>query len=154
MKKKYVKAICIVTILCLTFGIYSLAHPSETSLIGEWGSILKTISESSSQDVYAQGTSGTVLKSDVEQAKQFYILYGMDEQAAEEEAIAYTLKREALYQEAIRNGYEVTADEIWSYLEKLKDDIETADNKDDVMKLIEQFKEELKENENYQIVVK
>ena len=52
------------------------------------------------------------------------------------------LKRDATYQKAISEGYTVTDDEVWAYLEELKNIINEAVNKEEAQALINQFDSE------------
>lgn len=54
----------------------------------------------------------------------------------------HSFQREALYQAAIENGYSVTDEEVWNYLEELKDTIHNAGNKEDIIAIIRQFETE------------
>lgn len=111
--------------------------------MSEWGKTLRgyAIDEKveEEQEIYAKGNSAAITEEEIQQATDFYILSGMNKDAAREKAIAYVKEREALYEEAIRNGYSVTEDEIWNYLEELKEDINNADNKEDVYEVMNSF---------------
>ena len=107
-----------------------------------WGKTLKAHSENRNvkeSDIYTEGNSATITEADIRQGTDFYVLSGMNEEAAREEAIKYMMKREALYAEAVRNGYSVTDDEVRAYLEELKQTIASADNKEDVEAVIKGF---------------
>ena len=62
-----------------------------------------------------------ITKDDIEQATEFYILAGYTESTAREKAIKYMLERDATYQKAISEGYSVTDEEVWAYLDELKE---------------------------------
>ena len=93
-------------------------------------------------DVYAEGERTCITNNDIEQVQKFYMLFGMDEQIARETAVEYVKEREALYQEAIDNGYSVTDEEVWDYIEELKEIINSADNKEDALAIMNQFDSE------------
>lgn len=52
------------------------------------------------------------------------------------------LSRDAMYQKAISEGYSVTDDEIWDYLEELKVTISQSENAEQAQILIDQFDSE------------
>ena len=64
------------------------------------------------------------------------------ESTAREKAIKYMLERDATYQKAISEGYSVTDEEVWAYLDELKEIINGATNKDEAQALINQFDSE------------
>lgn len=66
----------------------------------------------------------------------------MSEEEAKSKAVEYVMEREALYQEALRNGYTVTEQEVLDFLEEQKEFIQMADNKEEVMAVINQFDSE------------
>lgn len=144
-KAKYiVGAASLLLILCVGGNIY--AKQSGVSLMESWGKILnksyKDTQARNNMQVYAEGENGIVLVSDIEQAKEFYMLSGMNEKEAEKEAVDYAYKREALYQAAIASGYSVTDEEVRAYLEELKELAKTAGNKEEVDAAIKQFPSE------------
>ena len=142
-KIKIISNVCIVLVLITILSISSYATSSSSVIMSDWG---KTLAENSkdmqSEDIYAVGKNAIVTNKDVDQAVEFYMLSGMDEQNAKEEAVKYTFQREALYQAAIENGYSVTDEEVWEYLEELKDTINHADNKEDAIAIMSQFETE------------
>ena len=83
-----------------------------------------------------------ISEKDIELAENFYLLSGMDEENAHKRAAEYVEKRETLYQEAVSNGYDVTDQEVWDYLEELKVIINQADNREDALKAMGQFESE------------
>ena len=144
MKKKTKTVIGILGMLAVlsVFVIPALAQGKFDSFMVNWGKTLKEHSENrdvKESDIYMKGKSASVTEADIKQGTDFYVLSGMDEEAAREEAIKYMMKREALYAEAVRNGYSVTDDEVRAYLEELKQTIASADNKEDVEAVIKGF---------------
>lgn len=133
-------------VIVLILSIPVLAQSKADSLMSAWGNILKGHANNETaqeNDIYAKGVSATITKEEVQQATEFYLLSGdMSEQEAREKAISYSEKREALYEEAIQNGYSVTDEEVWSYLDELKEFITTSDNKDDAYAVINSFNSE------------
>lgn len=147
MDKKIKYMICaFCLILVIGFGGNIYAQQSGVSIMKNWGAILNknysNTKAADSEDIYAKGKNGVVLVSDIKQAKEFYLLSGMTEEQAEQEAVDYAYKREALYQSAIANGYSVTDEEIWDYLNELKEFAKTAGNKEEAEAVMKQFPSE------------
>lgn len=142
-KIKIISNVCIVLVLITVLSMSSYATSSSSVTMSDWGETLAEKSKDmQSEDIYAVGKNAIVTNKDVDQAVEFYILSGLDEQNAKEEAVKYTFQREALYQAAIENGYSVTDEEVWEYLEELKDTINHADNKEDIITIMSQFETE------------
>lgn len=144
-KTKYmICAFCLILVIGIGGNIY--AQQSGVSIMKNWGAILNknysNTKAADSEEVYAKGKNGVVLVSDIKQAKEFYLLSGMNEEEAEQEAVDYAYKREALYQSAIANGYSVTDEEIWDYLNELKEFVKTAGNKEEAEAVMKQFPSE------------
>lgn len=123
----------------LLFQKTTIADQTVTSIMSDWGHILKNSYENDNKEVFAKGDNYTILKFDIEQAIQFYLLNGLTKENAKKEAVKYTLEREVLYQAAVENGFTATKEEIYDYLYKLKNTIETSNNKDDAEAVIAQF---------------
>lgn len=81
-------------------------------------------------------------ENDVHITAEFYKVMGADEKTAQENAYDAMKKREALYNEAISNGYTATEEEIKNYVENLKELAAEASNKDDIGKLMSVFPSE------------
>ena len=77
---------------------------------------------------------------------------GYDEDKALEAAKEYLIKREAIYMEAVSNGYSATDEEVWEYLDTLKETINSAENSEDIISVIEQFDSE-EDFWNYEFIV-
>lgn len=132
----------VILIMALITGFYAMAGNSDSVFLKKWGQILSTNSSSDNSQIYAKGKNTTVFDADIEQARQFFALSGMDEKSAEEQAVEYTLEREALYHAAIENGYSVTDQEVREYLEELKVTLNSADNKEVFLDILSQFDSE------------
>lgn len=147
MKRKTV-AIAIIAIIVTILRIGTekvFAEPSNISILRKWGSILKEQSNSlkpvSEEELYAIGESAVITRQEYEQTVAFYSLQE-DKNTAEEKADRYVKEREALYAAAVEAGYTATEEEIHDYLDNLKKTIETVDNKDEVMAVMESFPSE------------
>ena len=125
-------------------GINVFANTNTSTILADWGKYLNANYHDAGMniDVYAEGERTCITNNDIEQVQKFYMLFGMDEQIARETAVEYVKEREALYQEAIDNGYSVTDEEVWDYIEELKEIINSADNKEDALAIMNQFDSE------------
>lgn len=85
------------------------------------------------------GQDVIVTKEQIDAAKDYYENKGVGSKESEEKAVAYVEEENALYAEAINNGYDVTEKEIDEYINKLKRLSETAENKEDIEKVISGF---------------
>ena len=98
MKKKTKTVIGILGMLAVlsVFVIPALAQGKFDSFMVNWGKTLKEHSENrdvKESDIYMKGKSASVTEADIKQGTDFYVLSGMDEEAAREEAIKYMMKR-------------------------------------------------------------
>lgn len=135
----------LILVVSFVVGGSVFAERSDLSKLEEWGGNLKNNVEkqdSEEDDIYARGKNTIITNSEIEQAKEFYMISGLDEEEALAQSIEYVTEREALYQAAIQSGYSVTDEEVWAYLDELKEFITEADNKEDVMAVINQFDSE------------
>lgn len=155
-KTKVISVICILTVTSCLVGIKVLAGSAVSSMLTEWGSYLSQKYYENETDntgeIYAQGERASITNRDIEQVQKFYILTGMEEQVALEKAVQYVKEREALYQAAMDNGYAVTDEEVWAYLEELKKVIQSADNKEDAFSVMRQFDSE-EDYWNYEFLI-
>lgn len=113
----------------------------------EWGDTLKKYSyipETTSNNIasYENIDFITVPQKEIDQTIEFYKLRGINDEAAAEKAENYCKIRNALYYEAIQQGFEVTDQEIYDYLEELKAVTETASNKEQYELIVEGFGDE------------
>ena len=142
-KRKYMMIGTGILLLLLLCVGNAFTNSSGKSLLSQWGNILnRTQKENPGGDIYAQGKNTVVLRKDVEQAKEFYILSGMEDAAALDRAETYMYEREAMYHLATEKGYQATDEQVRAYLEELKKTANSAANKDDVFALIDQFDSE------------
>ncbi len=144
-KAKIIIGILSISSLLLAFGMHVTAQSKEGSIMSDWGKILKVYSENEEvekPEIYMLGNSAQITEADIKQGTELFVLSGMDREQAKEEAIKYAMKREALYEEAINNGYTVTDEEVRAYLEELKEVINSADNKEDALQVIKAFDSE------------
>ena len=144
MKRKICSIILSAVVLVSAGLTYAASSNDHIDLMEKLGRIFKNDAETSSTgEIYARGNSGGIITAkDFEKAVQFYLTAGNDETTAREKAEEYLLRRDALYQEAVANGYTVTDAEITEYLSELKETVDTAANKEDVYALMSQFDSE------------
>ena len=143
MKKR---RIIVLLSACLVIGsvsVYAASPNPNIETMQNVGQLFKSYENNTDDSIFAKGKSGGIItKKDIEQATEFYILAEYDKNTAREKAIDYMLKRDATYQKAISEGYTVTDDELWAYLEELKNIINEAVNKEEAQALINQFDSE------------
>ena len=109
-----------------------------------YGRNLKKDYDSDEMTVYFKGKTAEITKKDLEMSIDNLVLSGLKEENAIKEAVKLTMEREALYEEAVAEGFNVTDDEIKAYLEELKGMMDKADNKAQVEAIIKGFGSEEK----------
>lgn len=128
-----------------------IAFAKSNTKLSDWGRFLSQSYVQSKQDssntkdesdVYEEGITAVVTNDEIEQATNFYVLAGADATTAKSKAVDYMEEREALYQEAIANGYTVTDEEVQQHIDQLKETINTAENAEEVQQIIAQFPSE------------
>jgi len=142
MKKKaiWISGI-VILILCLMIGIGVMAESSFP--FKKWGKTLNDYYQKKEEGLpYAVGKNGMITIEEVKVAKSSYLLQGMDEDEAEKLAADYCMKKEALYQKALREGYSITDQEVWDYVNELRAHVDEAINKDEMREIISQFDSE------------
>ena len=134
----------IVVMLSVGIAIPVFAGSQYSELFKNWGQKLKEYSDKENTETEQLQPQNMIMLSeeDIQLATSFYELQGYDESSARTEAETYLLEREALYQEAIKNGYTVTDEEVWTYLDELKKIIDSAENKEDVYAIMRAFDSE------------
>ena len=103
------------------------------------GQNLRNDYDSDEMSVYFKGKTAVITKKDLEMSIDNLVLSGLKEENAIKEAVKLSMEREALYEEAVTEGFNVTDDEIKAYLEELKGMMDKADNKDQVDAIIKGF---------------
>ena len=109
-----------------------------------YGRNLKKDYDSDEMTVYFKGKTAEITKKDLEMSIDNLVLSGLKEENAIKEAVKLSMEREALYEEAVTEGFNVTDDEIKAYLEELKGTMDKADNKAQVEAIIKGFGSEEK----------
>ena len=75
-------------------------------------------------DIYAVGNNIAISKAEIQQYMDFYLNDGKDEKEAYQLAVKDAKERNALYVAAIQNGYDVTDEEIHTWLSELRNILE------------------------------
>lgn len=109
-----------------------------------YGRNLKKDYDSDEMSVYFKGKTAVITKKDLEMSIDNLVLSGLKEENAIKEAVKLTMEREALYEEAVTEGFNVTDGEIKDYFEELKGTMDKADNKAQVDAIIKGFGSEEK----------
>lgn len=147
-------AACLLLCVVLFFGTEFVAvnafDVSIVQLMREWGdSIQKYVGEFDAHDnameeSLKQAKDGRIIlpQIEIDMAKDFYIISGYEEQEAERLAVQHAKEINALYQEAIANGYTASEKEIREYLEELKRQFQIADNKEEIRIFMDRFESE------------
>ena len=134
----------IVVMLSAGIAIPVFAGSQYSELFKNWGQKLKEYADKENTETEQLQPQNMIILSeeDIQLATSFYELQGYDEASARTEAETYLLEREVLYQEAIKNGYTVTDEEVWTYLDELKKIIDSAENKEDAYAIMSAFDSE------------
>ncbi len=158
MKKISVIIICLVALCGMTF-VVSKANVSD---LGKWGDYLSNISKENPgngkysvvldgtlkdihvefKDIYESGEDALITNDSIEKAEKYYVSAGVSEKKAHIEAIKYVEEEQALYVKAISEGYDVNEKEIDEYVDNMKDTVNSAENKEDIKKVIDEFDSE------------
>lgn len=89
---------------------------------------MEQVIENTEEEIAEVGENIAITQAEIEQYESFYELQG--EKNAEEKAISYAEERNALYVRAIENGYDVTDEEVYAYLDKLKAMLQEESNQE------------------------
>lgn len=86
------------------------------------------------------GENIAISSDEVKQYTEFFKLSGSAD--PKKEAVAYAEERNALYVAAMENGYAVTDEEIYAYLDELKEILQEEDNREQYKNAMEGFASE------------
>lgn len=150
MKKRIVSVLLVLTVLFAT-GIVTLANKSNnsspTEALGK--SIQKYVNDFDTENAAVKkslnplnGNEIILPQNEIDMAKDFYIATGYEEDVALNFAIEYVKDINTLYQEALKNGYSVTQNEINEHLNQMKIEFQTAENKEEIYSYIDLFESE------------
>lgn len=148
-KKNYVVLGLVVLSLCTIFiigtnKIQATSSINDASFYKQWGETLAEYSSSiSAKENFSAGTDNNntiiVPESEIKQAIEFYKLQNISESDAKLKAEEYSKRRNALYHEAILNGFDVTDTEIRDFLETQKQFLKNTKNAEEAHIMIEGF---------------
>lgn len=136
----------IIIVFLLTVFVFtnsSVASQSSNPKMSELGAMYARYYQSISpfsedETYYAVGKTISIPIDEMRRALEYYQIGGMGSNATTL-ADKYVKERNALYAEAISNGFTATDTEIRQYLEDLKDLLYNAENKDDIFATIRGF---------------
>lgn len=158
MKKKILFLGAAIILIMAGIASYSLASGSSI-FFTKWGQFLHDNNSNSSgtyrtfrneypdvkaesvnpEDVFAIGKDILITNTEINQAVEFYTLSGDNKDDSTTKAVSYAETYESLYLEAIKNGCSVTEDEVKGKVEELKELMDTAENKDEIKKVMDPF---------------
>ena len=150
MKKRIVSCMLILGVIWIMTVASTKAEISSFDKIENWGNsvqkyVVNPIGENSAvvESLKPVKDNKIILPEiEINQAKDFYIAAGYEEKGASDLAVKYVKDINTLYQEAIKNGYNVTDDEILAHIEQMKKEFEVAENKDEIDDFIDNFENE------------
>ena len=148
MKKRIVSCMLILGVIWIMTVASTKAEISSFDKIENWGNsvqkyVVNPIGENSAvvESLKPVKDNKIILPEiEINQAKDFYIAAGYEEKGASDLAVKYVKDINTLYQEAIKNGYNVTDDEILAHIEQMKKEFEVAENKDEIDDFIDKLK--------------
>lgn len=139
MKKKIIATI----VLLIAIGIIAVKLFQPNSKSDNSQNLNKALNVSATKDVkddiYIKGKNVSIAKWEVELSQKFYQLSGSDEKQAKEQAEQYQKQENALYAKALSEGYTVTDEEVYKFLDSLKQSLAEADNRKEVEKIIKSY---------------
>lgn len=144
MMKKKRETLVYGTALLLTCLVVGISVTASSSFpYQKWGKRLNEYHQKKDEGIaYAIGEHGMITVDEVELAKYCYSLQGLTDEEAEKAAVNDCMKREATYQKACREGYSVTDQEIWDFINEYKLTIKEAENYNELEQIMSQFDSE------------
>ena len=79
------------------------------------------------------------IDSELNQMSDFYVLQGKSRQEADKTAKEYAQEYNALYVEAVKNGFDATDEEVKTYVDSLKEELNKPENKEQLNSVIKGF---------------
>ena len=161
MKKKII-AIAVVMVLAVGISIPLISNATQVTDKNEkWGqSLKKTYDEKKVADAQKYKTSLVgnysankvegdevsqvgkdilITDSELNQMSDFYVLQGKSRQEADKTAKEYAQEYNALYVEAVKNGFDATDEEVKTYVDKLKAELNKPENREQLDSVIKGF---------------
>lgn len=163
MKKRVISIVIVV--ICLSLSGVAFVHAKSDISISElWGKVLSNDHEKQNtkkakkyklalkgeysesvenvDSIVEAGKDILVTEDEIKKVEEFYKINGDSEETASIKAIEYVEEQNALYVEAIENGYDVTDEELDEYIEELKYTVSVAENNEAVEEIIKSFDSE------------
>ena len=110
------------------------AQKYKTSLIGNYSA-----NKVEGDEVSEAGKDILITDSELKQMSDFYVLQGKSRQEADKTAKEYAQQYNALYVEAVKNGFDVTTEEVKTYVDNLKVELNKPENKEQLDSVIKGF---------------
>ncbi|MBO5372998.1 MAG: hypothetical protein J6A75_09810 [Lachnospiraceae bacterium] len=104
------------------------------------GDMEEVVDDFATDEIYEVGEDILITNAEVEQYEEYYDLG--DSANPKQDAIDYAQERNALYAAAIENGFTVTDEEIYAYLDELKTLLKQEENKEMYENAISGFESE------------
>ena len=109
----------------------------KTSLIGNYSA-----NKVEGDEVSEAGKDILITDSELNQMSDFYVLQGKNRQEADKTAKEYAREYNALYVEAVKNGFDATTEEVKTYVDKLKAELNKPENSEQLDSVIKGFSSE------------
>lgn len=109
----------------------------KTSLIGNYSA-----NKVEGDEVSEAGKDILITDSELNQMSDFYVLQGKNRQEADKTAKEYAREYNALYVEAAKNGFDATTEEVKTYVDKLKAELNKPENSEQLDSVIKGFSSE------------
>lgn len=106
----------------------------KTSLIGNYSA-----NKVEGDEVSEAGKDILITDSELNQMSDFYVLQGKNRQEADKTAKEYAREYNALYVEAVKNGFDATTEEVKTYVDKLKAELNKPENREQLDSVIKGF---------------
>lgn len=106
----------------------------KTSLIGNYSA-----NKVEGDEVSEAGKDILITDSELNQMSDFYVLQGKSRQEADKTAKEYAREYNALYVEAVKNGFDATTEEVKTYVDKLKAELNKPENREQLDSVIKGF---------------
>lgn len=106
----------------------------------EEGKAEELLAELNEENIFEVGNNIIITNDEISQYEEFYELSDSDD--PKQDAIDYAEKRNALYVAALENGFDVTDEEIYAYLEELKQTLKATLPDEKYQEIISNFESE------------
>lgn len=93
-------------------------------------------------EISEAGKDILITDTELKQMSDFYVLAGKSRQEAEKLAKEYAEEYNALYVEAVKNGFDATTEEVKTYVENLKIQLKNSENQDQLKEMMKGFNSE------------